>query len=117
MFFGIHNTPVKLGKIYCNNRELVYGHFILNEVLLSKLFSICLIFRGTLFYYELSSAKLIPLSDRNVAIEGISFSPDKSKLIYFQRQPGGPHCASVSCQLVSSSLVIMCESFYETVKK
>ncbi|KAL3994788.1 Prolyl oligopeptidase family protein [Acanthocheilonema viteae] len=76
VFFGIQNAPVKLGKIYCNNRE------------------------GTLFYYQLNSAKLIPLSDKNVSIEGLSFSPDKSKLIYFQRQPGGPHCASVSCQLI-----------------
>ncbi|EJW85550.1 hypothetical protein WUBG_03538 [Wuchereria bancrofti] len=77
VFFGIHNAPVKLGKIYCNNRG------------------------GTLFYYELSSAKLTALSDKNVSIEGLSFSPDKSKLIYFQRQPGGPHHASVSCQLVN----------------
>uniref|UniRef100_A0A0R3RGF2 Acylamino-acid-releasing enzyme n=1 Tax=Elaeophora elaphi TaxID=1147741 RepID=A0A0R3RGF2_9BILA len=76
VFFGIHNTPVKLGKIYCNNRG------------------------GTLFYYNLGSAKLIPLSDENVSIEGLSFSPDKSKLIYFERQPGGPHYASVSCKLI-----------------
>ncbi|CAG9534968.1 unnamed protein product [Cercopithifilaria johnstoni] len=76
VFFGIRSTPVKLGKIYCNNRE------------------------GTLFYYELGSAKLILLSNKNVSIEGLSFSPDKSKLIYFQRQSGGPHYASVSCQLI-----------------
>ncbi|VDK71716.1 unnamed protein product [Litomosoides sigmodontis] len=76
VFFGIQNTPVKLGKIYCNNRE------------------------GTLFYYELRSAKLILLSDENISIEGLSFSPNKSKLIYFQRRPGGPHYASVSCHLI-----------------
>ncbi|EJD75493.1 prolyl oligopeptidase, variant [Loa loa] len=77
VFFGIQNAPVKLGKIYCNNRG------------------------GTLFYYEFASAKLTPLSDKNVSVEGLSFSPDKSKLIYFQRQPGGPHFASVTCQLVN----------------
>ncbi|OZC04951.1 peptidase, S9A/B/C family, catalytic domain protein [Onchocerca flexuosa] len=76
VFFGIQNTPVKLGKIYCNNRG------------------------GTLFYYELGSAKLTPLSNQNVSIEGLSFSPNNSKLIYFQRQSGGPHHASVSCQLL-----------------
>uniref|UniRef100_A0A915PQ57 Acylamino-acid-releasing enzyme n=1 Tax=Setaria digitata TaxID=48799 RepID=A0A915PQ57_9BILA len=77
VFFGIHTTPVKLGKMYCNNRG------------------------GTLFYYDLGSAKLTALSDEKVAIEGLSFSPDKSKLVYFQRGIGGPHHASVSCQLVS----------------
>ncbi|MCP9262033.1 Acylamino-acid-releasing enzyme [Dirofilaria immitis] len=56
--------------------------------------------KGTLFYYELGSAKLTPLSDKNIAIEGLSFSPDKSKLIYFQRRSGGPHYASVSCHLI-----------------
>ncbi|KAM3719045.1 Acylamino-acid-releasing enzyme [Dirofilaria immitis] len=76
VFFGIQNIPIKLGKIYCNNRG------------------------GTLFYYELGSAKLTPLSDKNIAIEGLSFSPDKSKLIYFQRRSGGPHYASVSCHLI-----------------
>lgn len=58
-------------------------------------------FRGALFYYELSSAKLITISDENVAIEWISFSPDNSKLIYFQRDAGGPHQATVACQVVS----------------
>ncbi|VDN01560.1 unnamed protein product [Thelazia callipaeda] len=76
VFFGIQNTPAKLGKIYCNNR------------------------RGTLFYYEFRTAKLTSLSEEDVAIEGLTFSPNGSKLIYFQRKFGGPHYASVSCHLM-----------------
>ncbi|VDK33538.1 unnamed protein product, partial [Gongylonema pulchrum] len=75
VFFGIRNDTVKLGKVYCNNRS------------------------GTLYYYELSSAKLIPVSEEDVAIERITFSPDNSKLVYFQREAGGPHNATVSCQV------------------
>uniref|UniRef100_A0A9J2Q2B3 acylaminoacyl-peptidase n=1 Tax=Ascaris lumbricoides TaxID=6252 RepID=A0A9J2Q2B3_ASCLU len=76
VFFGIKNEPFKLGKIYCNNRS------------------------GTLYYYELKNAQLYALSEENVAIEGISFSIDNSKLIYFQRTAGGPHRATSALYLM-----------------
>ncbi|KHN87661.1 Acylamino-acid-releasing enzyme [Toxocara canis] len=79
VFFGIKNEPFKLGKIYCNNR------------------------RGTLYYYELESARLIALSDENVAIEETAFSPDNSKLVYFERPAYGPHNATFSMHVINWS--------------
>ncbi|VDK47956.1 unnamed protein product [Anisakis simplex] len=77
VFFGIKNEPFKLGKIYCNNR------------------------RGTLYYYELESAKLTALSDEDVAVEEIAFSADNTKLIYFERSANGPHNATFSMRMVT----------------
>uniref|UniRef100_A0A915AU30 Acylamino-acid-releasing enzyme n=1 Tax=Parascaris univalens TaxID=6257 RepID=A0A915AU30_PARUN len=76
VFFGMKNEPFKLGKIYCNNR------------------------RGALYYYELKNAQLYALSEENVAIEGISFSPDNTKLVYFQRAAKGPHRATSALYLM-----------------
>ncbi|VDM39972.1 unnamed protein product [Toxocara canis] len=79
VFFGLKNEPFKLGKVYCNNR------------------------RGTLYYYQLENAQLHALSEEDVAIERISFSPDGTKLIYFQRTAGGPHRTTCALRIVNWS--------------
>lgn len=70
VFYGIQNKPFKLGKIFCNNRK------------------------GTLYYYRFTDASLQPLSDADVGIECFAFSPDKRKLVYFQRAADAPHNAA-----------------------
>ncbi|CAJ0603523.1 unnamed protein product [Cylicocyclus nassatus] len=73
VFFGLHNDPFKLGRIACNNRP------------------------GSMYYYELSSAKLRVIGDENIAAEHPSFSPDGQTLVYFQRLADGPHQAVMEC--------------------
>lgn len=76
VFFGIDNGPFKLGKFICNNRG------------------------GTLYYYDFKTAELIALSEKGVAIEGISFSPNNSKLVYFQRPADEPHNATLGLYMI-----------------
>lgn len=79
VFYGLKNYPFKLGKIFCNNRK------------------------GTLYYYDFSTAAVTPLSDEDVGIESFSFSPDNSKLIYFQRDADAPHNAAFALHVVDWS--------------
>lgn len=83
VFFGLDNEPVKLGKIYCNNRR--YAKFF---ILIIEIY-----FRGSLYYYELSTAKLTRIGKEGIAVEQPVFSPDGKQLFYFQRAPDGPHQA------------------------
>ncbi|EPB71464.1 hypothetical protein ANCCEY_09442 [Ancylostoma ceylanicum] len=73
VFFGLRNEPFKLGRIYCNNRA------------------------GTMYYYELASAKLYTIGAENIAAEHPTFSPDGKTLVYFQRRADGPHQAVMEC--------------------
>ncbi|KAH7730616.1 CRE-DPF-5 protein [Aphelenchoides avenae] len=70
VFFGLRSEPFKLGRIYCDNRP------------------------GTLYYYEFAGESLQALSEENVSIEGISFSPNNKFLTFFQRPSDGPHSAT-----------------------
>ncbi|KAK0427725.1 hypothetical protein QR680_010395 [Steinernema hermaphroditum] len=76
VFYGLKNEPYKLGKIYCNNRK------------------------GALYYYDVNSAELTQLSESDVGIEHISFSPDGKSLAYFQRSSGGPHNACFALHVI-----------------
>uniref|UniRef100_A0A1I7XA72 APEH_N domain-containing protein n=1 Tax=Heterorhabditis bacteriophora TaxID=37862 RepID=A0A1I7XA72_HETBA len=69
VFFGLDDEPFKIGKIYCNNRK------------------------GSIYYYEFSSAKLQLIGTKNIAAESPSFSLDGKSLVYFQRPADGPHQA------------------------
>ncbi|CAI4228444.1 unnamed protein product [Auanema sp. JU1783] len=69
VFFGLDNEPFKIGKIYCNNRP------------------------GSMYYYELETAKLTQIGSSGISAESPIFSPDGSKLYYFQRASDGPHQA------------------------
>ncbi|VDO73189.1 unnamed protein product, partial [Heligmosomoides polygyrus] len=73
VFFGLRDEPFRLGKIYCNNRP------------------------GTIYYYELNSAKLQTIGSEDVAAECPTFSPDGKTLVYFQRRADGPHQAVMEC--------------------
>uniref|UniRef100_A0A0N5AXP8 Acylamino-acid-releasing enzyme n=1 Tax=Syphacia muris TaxID=451379 RepID=A0A0N5AXP8_9BILA len=76
VFYGLNNKPFKLGKIFCNNRG------------------------GTLFYYCFANASIKPLSDPGVGIECFAFSPDKTKLAYFQRAADAPHNAAFALYVI-----------------
>lgn len=53
--------------------------------------------RGTIYYYELNSAKLQTIGSEDVAAECPTFSPDGKTLVYFQRRADGPHQAVMEC--------------------
>ncbi|CAB3405786.1 unnamed protein product [Caenorhabditis bovis] len=70
VFFGLEegDSP-RLGRIYCNNRK------------------------GSVYYYDLPSAKLTRIGEEGISAEMLSFSPDGKNLVYFQRKSDGPHQA------------------------
>ncbi|VDM73346.1 unnamed protein product [Strongylus vulgaris] len=102
VFFGLHNDPFKLGRIYCNNRPFVLfrTYFCL---LRQKIAS----FSGSMYYYELNSAKLHVIGDENIAAEHPCFSPDGQTLVYFQRLADGPHQAVMECVKVFLELPLL----------
>ena len=79
-FFGLDSQPFKLGRIFCNNRP------------------------GRLYKFDLEAEKLSQLlgeddecSKRGFnAFEGLSFSRDGSKLVFFARKADGPHQACLT---------------------
>ncbi|KAI1723574.1 prolyl oligopeptidase family domain-containing protein [Ditylenchus destructor] len=78
VFFGVDSTHFKLGRIYCNNRP------------------------GSLFHYNLESAKSEVLADqKDLSVEKPTFSPNGDTLIFFTRRAGGPHNTNVAMHRLS----------------
>ncbi|CAJ0587893.1 unnamed protein product, partial [Mesorhabditis spiculigera] len=77
VFFGVDDEPFRLGKIYCNNRK------------------------GSLYYYDLATAKMTVIGTPGMACEHPTFSPDGKTLVYFQRAADGPHQACMQMVKVS----------------
>jgi len=94
IFVGWWNDPFKLGVVYCHNRRSAIFQLMLN----------C------------SERKCTQLSNDCCSVHSPSVSPDYSKLIFLEREEGGPHEGCKRLMMYDMTLKSKCSVVYDMIE-